>query len=100
MIKTKQVTKEETEYYCDICGKQTHPHSCECCGRCVCNDCSELDYQHSDDYPDYYCKKCWVIGEPFRQETKKIEEDSDLKQEKLKEEWFNKAKEESLKSKN
>lgn len=89
MRKEKEVITKQVEYTCDFC---TEPgrYRCECCHKDVC-------YKHGrddgdGDHPDRFCFKCWEVGESFRKEIYKIHNDAYAMEEKLRAEWFQKAK--------
>ena len=96
MKHTKTKTIEEEYHICDECNKNEAESNCPHCWKDICSSCAELDYTYSDDYPDYYCEKCWNLRTPF---FKKIEEYEEAI-EKLREDWKVKCKEEFEKAKN
>ena len=93
-VKAHDTTK--TTIVCDTCasefvdrqwGKINH---CRICKDDVCQKCAIVtdhwylkDGEFSGDYPDYYCPKCWVLGEDIR---KQIQEARD-KEIQLWEQW-------------
>ena len=91
MKKTKKVITEVVERYCDECGKSAS-HQCHFCFKDLCgwmaNKCAVKDDRGDEEYPDYYCKKCWDIGKKFRDKISKLQE----KEWKLEEEWEKEAK--------
>lgn len=69
------VVEHHDVYACDLCGnecKGSHLSKCVICGRDACKNCRVVydgywNDSDSGDYPDYCCKRCWDIGEPFRE---------------------------------
>ena len=91
MYKTVTVNKdvEETHKYCDVCGAEIYRDlacsvaRCECCSKDLCDKCVGHEGYASGDYRVVYCKRCWDIGEYFREEIERLEEQV----EKLYKEW-------------
>ena len=85
MIKETKITEETTRTirtrYCDVCGDkittQYSSHSCECCGKDLCKKCVGHE-EDNGDYPNYYCKHCWEIGEDYRHKKKYLEDGIDV----------------------
>lgn len=79
MIKTKEVIEKIEERYCDECGKPAS-HQCHFCFKDLCNwqqnGCAIQDDRDECDRPDYYCKQCWEIGEPYRKKRAELEEEA------------------------
>ena len=46
----------------------------KCCGKDICKDCIEHEENDGGDYSDYYCSKCWYLGEPYRDKINELEE--------------------------
>lgn len=89
---TKEVTKYE--FYCDDCGTKENNSSsvyiCKChlCGKHICNKCIGHTDDSIGDYPDYYCKECWSIGESYKEQIQNHEDEID----RLYDEWHAKCK--------
>ena len=90
MIKQEQITEVKTisKRYCDDCGKEAkYRRTCNCCGKDMCVDCVGHEENDGGDYSDYYCLKCWHLGEPYRDKIKELEEQI----EQLNDEWISKC---------
>lgn len=61
---------------------------CIMCKKDLCKNCIGHKGSAIDDYDEFYCKKCWDIGEYYRKEIEKHEKII----EKLEDEWLNKCK--------
>ena len=65
--------------YCDECGielkrgMQYAVAQCEICGKDLCDDCIGHEVYTMGDYREVYCKSCWDIGEPYRNEIHQLE---------------------------
>ena len=96
MIKEEKILKENTIYhkYCDDCETEIKfdmaclVAKCEICGKDLCNNCVEFEESNTGYYRTVYCKKCWEIGEPYRNQIELLEN----KIEELSEEWYKKCK--------
>ena len=67
----RTVTKEITEYVCDVCGAITGPlelRRCTTCKRYACSPCRDCS-----DYNGYHCNECWRFGESFESRKARIE---------------------------
>lgn len=95
MIKKENITQEITikHIFCDDCETeikrtmQCEVAKCEICNKDLCNKC----IGHEDDNGDYrivYCKKCWQIGEKYRNLISTHESEI----ERLCQEWHDKCK--------
>ena len=87
------------KYYCDICGDDAEnswgtPYICKICYRNICNKHLHREYEFGSDYADHYCKSCWDIGEKYREEKARIDEESERQMEEQDNKWH----EEALKS--
>lgn len=80
MIKEEKVLEEKIlrERFCDDCGKQVFwelacaKAQCEICEKDLCEHC--IGYEESNgDYRKVYCKRCWAIGDPYRQKIAELE---------------------------
>jgi hypothetical protein len=84
-IRTKSAPVEF--FTCDDCGieaqaKYLSIQLCSRCGRHACTRDGHYDLrlnEYDEEYPgDWFCKPCWSIGEPFREQlaatTKSIDE--------------------------
>ena len=94
MKKVIKKTVNETKRYCDICGEPAS-HQCLCCHRDLCSwmqNKHAVMVDNNSDYPDYYCQSCWDEGKTFREKISDLEEKCDTEVEKLRKEWFEKAK--------
>lgn len=81
-VKQKVYLKEvyEESYFCDLCNRPTTEYFvCTMCGCNMCREHTVFDPNDHGDYPGKYCTKCWEIGEPYRIEYDKIEEEADRK---------------------
>lgn len=77
-------------YECDVCGKNVKNQKiCLICGRDLCPSCRYDDYSFGGDYPDIYCKHCWIIGEPYRKQIELVENEAELKTEQETKAWHN-----------
>ncbi|MDO8622613.1 MAG: hypothetical protein Q7R52_00030 [archaeon] len=90
-------TQEEL-ILCDICKKPTR-HKCYMCKKDICYDCAictDNDYlisgSFSGDYPDYYCKPCWSVGEEERNKILALKEQKEKEEEVLWQQWKGKCK--------
>ena len=89
---------ERTRITCDVCGVDCSPQpgdfwpkQCAKCKKDLCRyKCTVWDPREHGDYPDAYCKHCWDIGEPFRQQQMQLEEEHDERMEAVEQAW-NKA---------
>jgi len=53
--------------FCDICGDKVQTiKRCEICSKDLCSSCVGHVHEDWSDYYDYYCKRCWEIGQEFR----------------------------------
>ena len=86
MIKTEQKTQtiDVRKRYCDDCGKflpsgmACSVARCEYCGKDLCNSCIGHEEHNSSDSREVYCKRCWDIGKPYREEIAELEERVEL----------------------
>ena len=70
VVGVELVERELVQRYCDLCGleedqadRRTWLHTCDICGREICNKCvGSSDYESAT----YFCKECCRISEPFR----------------------------------
>ena len=93
MIKTETIIeKVKIQYrYCDKCSKDISRNTGRNAGKCVickddlCFDCVGNEDSNCGDYPDRYCKPCWLNGDQFRQQIKFHEDEID----RLNNEWNN-----------
>lgn len=102
----KTETEQVKHVYCDDCGRKIkdawdYGH-CVICGKELCRQgtfeqpsCVVYDNRDTGDYPTQYCRKCWGIGEPFREKEaeikrqyEEVENEWDEKLEKVREEWI------------
>lgn len=63
-------------YTCDLCGKESTQSYTKCpiCGKDICVDCSVSScFATKDDFPDFFCKKCWIVKGEFLDQIKKLE---------------------------
>jgi hypothetical protein len=101
MIKEEKKIQEITlkKCFCDICAKNgiyrtiasEYRNQCYICHRDICNKHTIDDPRDNSDYPIKYCSECFDIGKKYLAEMKRIEEESDIKQEALYNEWEEKA---------
>ena len=90
MVKKIETTEKVTkyEYSCDDCESGGYIHTCTMCGKHICNKCiGHTDDRYGDNW-EYYCKKCWSIGESYREQILKHEDEID----RLYDEWHTKCK--------
>jgi len=81
-----------TKYFCDICNTEMQQASkCYICGKDLCVKCVTFDNRDWGDYPTRYCDNCWLIGETYREEMLKIENDADEKIAELRKKWKQQA---------
>ena len=84
---------------CDTCGGTCSPiKTCCICYRDACSDCGMFDPYESSDYPKWFCKKCWEMGEPFRDKISDASEVYDNMCDLAWEEWREKANQEIKKN--
>lgn len=91
MIKEQKITEVKTIYqkFCDECGTEIQYRiSCLYCKKDLCNKCVGHIHDDGGDYPDYYCKSCWNIGQPYRNKINELE----LQIYSLNDEWIKKCK--------
>ena len=68
--KTTTFKSISTEYFCDLCGKESK-WKCQICKIDICKDHTVYDPNDFDtDYPSLYCSECWNAGSKNRQEIK------------------------------
>jgi hypothetical protein len=97
MIKETKVMKETTvkERFCDVCGAKLDRvlrcsvASCTICNKDLCDDCVGNEEHDWGDYRHCWCKRCWEIGKPYREEIQKHERIINQ----LDDEWRSKCKE-------
>lgn len=91
MKKIRIVKEKIEERFCDECGKPAS-HQCHFCYKDLCgymsNKCAVQDDNDDSDDPDYYCKKCWKIGEPYREKIDELH----IEEWRLEEVWEKEAK--------
>ena len=82
----KVVIREHTETqtvvvkkrYCDVCGEelgwtlQCSKAKCVLCGKDLCEKCVGYEEETGGDYRRCWCKHCWEVGEPFRNEMERL----------------------------
>lgn len=86
---------ERIRIICDVCGVDCSPQAgdfwpqqCVKCKKDLCrHKCTVWDPRDSGDYPDAFCKHCWDIGEPFRQQQAQLEEEHDKRTEAIEQAW-------------
>lgn len=85
-------------FACDSCNEETDNNddnglkSCGICKRHICVKCREEDTtQDHGDYPGYFCKSCFSIGEKYIAEIQIAEKAFYELEETLTEEWHKKA---------
>ncbi len=91
ITRTRQETV--TVYECDWCATSAgrHPPTCVLCGRIACAEHRKAwhDDENGSDYPYWYCRECWSIGEQHREKVAELDRAID----KETEAWHRKAKE-------
>jgi hypothetical protein len=78
---TRTKKQEATICFCDVCKREDNMSygsggRCEICGIDVCGLCSVADPNDMGGYPYRYCRKCWDVGIPFREEIARIENEA------------------------
>jgi len=63
---TKYSTNAYTAISCDFPLCKSKAKACVRCDRDACGIHGRHDPRDDSDYPSWYCKPCWEIGEPFR----------------------------------
>lgn len=73
---------------CDTCGGKCSPiKTCCICYRDACNNCGMFDPYENGDYPRWFCKTCWELGEAFRNKISEALNIYDDAEAKAMEEW-------------
>lgn len=86
----RKVQVKIPHYICDVCNKEVKTiKSCIVCKRDVCPACRYDDYSYGGDYPEIYCKHCWELGQPYREQIELIEDEADSKIDQETEAWHN-----------
>ena len=86
MIRTRTITNEVRECFCDVpdC-VQRAPYRCPLCGRDICRN-------HSIYGDGIFCLSCWSIGEPFRAKIDEARADFERVETELEAAWAAAAK--------
>ena len=86
------VQHTETLCFCDICDeKVSHNPRCYICHRHICSSHTIFAPRDDGGYPTKYCKSCWDVGAPFRDEIAHIELEADRAEYELNKQWSEKA---------
>ena len=71
--RTEKAEVEREIRFCDVCGKTGHFDYgvggwCIICKKDVCGRCSVPDPDDPGDHPNLFCRSCWDIGKPYREQ--------------------------------
>jgi len=74
MIKHEKVEIIQSVQYCDYCGQKAQHFSDRCviCDKAICQDCVAFINEIPGEYPNYYCKHCWEIGNQYHSDIVKM----------------------------
>lgn len=78
---TKTVEVKSYERYCDICDTKLNwtlscsVARCEVCKKELCEKCIGNEEGRYNDYRTVWCKRCWDIGNQYRDEINRLEKE-------------------------
>lgn len=95
-MKHKRTTQQEVDastWTCDavICPVRVRSRRemkvCHMCGHDFCHDHSRPDARDNSHHPDWYCYRCWDIGEPYRARLEAAEDEFEAVCQRIDDEW-------------
>jgi len=97
MRKTTEETVKRYVYTCDICtGTSNGTAKCRLCSKDLCDKHRVYDPRDYGDYPSTFCKRCWEIGQVYRERIGAIRTRADMEEEALNKEWYDKCKQNKI----